>query len=91
MYFATRSRSSLTTVYSDSGYAVITDHALSNIIFEILRFFLVKVEDIFKILEVNFGFLAEVIFPTSKSQGSILPNWLGFRKFSRRLSVKYLK
>ena len=44
MYFAKRPRSSLTAVYSDLGYAVITDHALSNIIFEILSFLLLKVE-----------------------------------------------
>ena len=69
MYFATRSRSSLTAVYSDSGYAVITDHALFNIIFQILRFFLLKVEVILKILEVNFEILVEFICPTSKSQG----------------------
>ena len=68
MYFATRPRPSLTAVYSDSGYAVITDHALSNIIFKILRFFLLKVDVIFLILEVNFGILVEVICPASKSQ-----------------------
>ena len=51
--------------YSDSGYAVIM-----RFLTLFLKFggFLLKVEVIFKILEVNFGILVEVICPASKSQ-----------------------
>ena len=48
-----------------------------NNIFEMLRFFWLKVEVIFKILEVNFGILVEVICPASKSQCCLSQIWLG--------------
>ena len=74
--------------YSDSGFDVITLFSFFNIILEIFRGFLSKVEVIFKISEVNFGILVEVICQLQNHRAALfVPSMIKTSKRNNSCSV----
>ena len=72
--------------YSDSGFDVIT--LFSTLFLKFLGFFLSKVEVIFKISEVNFGILVEVICQLQNHRAALfVPSMIKTSKRNNSCSV----